>query len=662
MRKRIQWAVAVVLVLASPALYALGLGSAKVNSYLNQPLDVKVELISQNSDELQSITTGLASARDFELLGLKLNAISVPLEFEVISEGEKPFIHITSRLNVNDPVMQVLLEVVWANGRMLREYTLFLDPPTLSSKAPAPVVTTVPAPVPAPAPEVTSPAAAAPVAAPAKTIVPPKQLVTPATAEQEADSPESTPASISNSGDQQQRQAGNSATVAKGQTLWGIASDWSKGTGYSVNQTMLAIQRKNPGAFIDDNINRLKQGEILRMPATNEMADISSQQAALEVLRQAAEINPTLGTPDYDTPTLADSGYQDLTAMDALVEDVESDEGRLELVPPSDGADDAVGAISQASDEVTADDVNEQVMQEKLSRTEEDLINAELENNYLKDRIAELEQAAEEAGNLQVQDADLANMANTLADKLATDEPEPAIALTPGGENEPWYAGATIWILAAILFVILLIIWFLRRRSLQQSANQQELENQATVQAVAEEAEDLLDILDNYGAGASGRSKSSYAEEQAVEVDSDIELNKKPDLDKESETKTRITPVLVADTAGSQAESDRNKEQVAEEEPAIRLPDESLLDEQEVDDIEEIGFLDESAGTSEAYDEEEKSADDSDESNDPELKLDLARAYLSLGDKEAAKSMLDEVMNSGNDDQKDEARQMLDEL
>ncbi len=65
--------------------------------------------------------------------------------------------------------------------------------------------------------------------------------------------------------------------MARGETLWGIAREYSKGSGYSINQAMLALQRKNPEAFIKDNINSLKRGAILRLPAFSELGELSSQ-------------------------------------------------------------------------------------------------------------------------------------------------------------------------------------------------------------------------------------------------------------------------------------------------------------------------------------------------------------------------------------------------
>ena len=682
MHKTIRWTAAIVLALASPALYALGLGSAKVNSFLNQPLDVRVELTSQSSEELQSVTAGLASAKDFEFLGLKLNSISVPLDFEVVTEGNKSYIHITSNLNASNPIMQVLVEVVWSNGRMLREYTLFLDPPAFASKAPAPQVSKSAAALVAPPPPVavqTPPqqipagqsAPTAPVVS-AGTATPPADISTGSPAESSAD--DLTGSSVDSSADSVPETRGTDATsrVGKGQTLWGIASDWSMGTGYSVNQAMIAIQHKNPDAFIDDNINLLKQGEILRMPASDEMAAITSQQAALEVRRQAGSLlSPGLKMPDYATPTVADSGdYQETYPDDVSASDKDFSEGRLEIVPPSDADNDAIGAISQTADEVTADNVEGQVLQEKLTRAEEDLINAELENSYLKDRITELEREAEVAKSVQVQDATLANMEQAMADKQASDEPEPPVALTPGGEQQPWYAGATIWLLAAVLFLILLVVWFLRRKSRLDSERLQEIESRSAVQAATDDAEDLLDLLDNYSAGPSTRKSLDYegrkaggAEDQNADQSQDEAESEDPDAD------TVVEPLMAV--VVNEEESDPEDAELSPE-PAIRLPDESATD---------PGDFDFGSDTDTGMDEDEvetqpsadtPSDDDyvegdtviagSEEVNDPELKLDLARAYLSLGDKEAARSMLDEVLVNGNEDQVAEAEQMLDEL
>ena len=132
------------VLLPSTHALAVGLGDARVSSYLNQPLRAQIQIITKSGEELGTVTANLASAEDFEMMGLK-RLVSVPLHFEVDTETGNEFVSVSSRLPITDPVIQLVLEVRWSGGRMLREYTLFLDPPTFASKAPLPMVSTRPA-------------------------------------------------------------------------------------------------------------------------------------------------------------------------------------------------------------------------------------------------------------------------------------------------------------------------------------------------------------------------------------------------------------------------------------------------------------------------------------------------------------------------------------
>ena len=461
-----------VLGLFSPAVLALGLGGAIVESYLGQPLDVRVELISQNDEELQSVTANLASADDFELLGLSLAAITVPLEFEVVTDADKPYVHITSRLNVNEPVVQVLVEVVWASGRMLREYTLFLDPPTIAS--PAPPVAVTPA-----------PARAKPVEQDTAAVVPIQKNVAP-----RAEAAQEPAAVASETAAETDYAAGPDSgeavygPVARGETLWGIAREYSAGSGYSINQAMLALQRKNPEAFIKGNINMLKRGAILRLPAYSELAELTSQEALREVLEQEQEyrsgVRPV--APDLETPTVADSGdYQASESEPEPEPDLQEDQGHLELVPP---ADDEVQDNPSAGMVQEQDNAEVETLQENLARTEEELLNAKQENVYLTERIKALEaEAAErEKQALEVEDSSLANMESKLAEERESGKPETPVAITPGGEKQAWYAGMTPLLIGIAVILIALVIWVLRRRSAATSYSYDE----AVAQAEAE--------------------------------------------------------------------------------------------------------------------------------------------------------------------------------
>lgn len=541
MQKIMNWVVAALLGLFAPTLFALGLGGATVNSYLGQALDVRVEVISHSAEELQSMTVGLAKADDFEFLGLSRSAITVPLVFELVSDTNQPHIRITSTLKVTDPVIQVLLEVAWAKGRMLREYTLFLDPPTIASRAPRVVTTAVPRPVateqrfevdkpkqPPTFPEVVDAA-----------VQEPETEVSP-TPEIAAGSSESVENEVY-------------GPVVRRETLWSIARDWSEGSGYSVNQAMLALQRNNPEAFNHGNINSLKRGAILRLPPFSEIDELSSSEARLEAKRQQAEFRISRGESVVEVPELTDQGVYQETVIEAP-EQVESTatDAHLEIVPPADEEDLGLQPVAQVAEPAAALGPDQRSLQEDLLRTEEELVNVQQENSYLNERIQALEaelQAQAEAP-VSVADTDLAALESGLAEQRLSDQPATPIALTPGGEDEPWYTGQTVWLIGIALLMIALLIWVLRRRSLTRS--------------------------------------------------------------------TVATPAPVSD-------------------PEVEVITPEPVEEYQQDDAATV-------------------------STDPEVRLDLARAYLSMGDKEAARSMLEEVMKNGNDEQRAEAQQMADEL
>src|SRR5690625_5650349 len=118
-------------------LQALGLGEARVESWLGQPLDVTVGLLDVDRDEAESVRVVPASLADFERLGIPSEALGLGLEVEVDRRATPPQVRVRSRHSANDPIVRLLLDARWANGRVLREYTLFLDPPVIDSAPPA---------------------------------------------------------------------------------------------------------------------------------------------------------------------------------------------------------------------------------------------------------------------------------------------------------------------------------------------------------------------------------------------------------------------------------------------------------------------------------------------------------------------------------------------
>ena len=341
----------VTLLAFSQLAWSLGLGEAQVESFLGQPLEVKIELITRPADDLASISASLASASDYELIGASRDNVSVPLRFSVENLDGNAYIAISSRLDINNPILRLILEVNWSSGRMLREYTLFLDPPTFSQPAPAPRIeerrtTETQA---APAPRVEA-----------------ERTIDLISVEDEY------------------------GPVQSGETLWRIAKNWSAGTGLNINQVMLAIQRQNPQAFSRNNINLLHRGAILRMPRRDDVNSISYASANSEVTKQyeAFRSRRSISVASPDVPLLSDESIAaepDLSQQSgeqALPEPVIEDESlasesppdsvpsQLELLPPSE--DDSLDSTYGFEEsEAAADDaVSAQALREELSRKE----------------------------------------------------------------------------------------------------------------------------------------------------------------------------------------------------------------------------------------------------------------------------------------------------
>src|SRR5690606_5735260 len=279
--------------LSPTTLYALGLGEIRLHSALNQPFDAEIELISPTPEELTSLSVGLASRELFERYGLDRPAYLGNFDFSIRRTRDgRAAIKVTSNRSVTEPFVTLLVEASWARGRLLREYTVLLDPPVFmpsQSQPSAPVATPqsgapsegrIERPV-EPRPE------AAPVSAPA-----------PAAAEPPAAEPASAPVEPMRAASPEPSIAGE-YTVQRNDTLWRIASQVNPGSPSTVNRTMIALFRANPGAF-DDNINRLRAGSVLRIPDLAEIEAISHAEANAEVARQSAEWSGSLESAGHE--------------------------------------------------------------------------------------------------------------------------------------------------------------------------------------------------------------------------------------------------------------------------------------------------------------------------------------------------------------------------
>ncbi len=277
---------------------ALGLGEINLKSALNQPFLAEIPVTSDSADELDDLKISLASADTFERYGLLLPQFLTDFEFDIVQVAGGSAVRVSSADAVIEPFVTMLLDVRWPQGRLLREYTVLLDPPVFESqpvRPPAPVVS---------APERT------PVASPAPAQRQPSPSPTPRPA----------PAALS---------GGSYGPVARNDTLWAIAQRVRPDDSIDVNQMMLAIFRSNPQAFAG-NINRLQAGAILTVPDASEARALTTGQAMSEVRRQNAAWSGTSSEP--------------------------ASSARLRLVPPADDSSGQPEPVSPTSPETAADD------------------------------------------------------------------------------------------------------------------------------------------------------------------------------------------------------------------------------------------------------------------------------------------------------------------
>ncbi len=294
-----------VLLLASQS-WALGLGEIRLNSALNEPLRAEIELLSVTPEELENLRVQLASPETFERYDLDRPMYFSRLQFRIIRSGSSDgnIVSITSVEPVTEPFITFLVEASWTRGRLLREYTVLLDPPTF---APPPVTQSTPAiTVPTRAAQTDSgqirrpaPQQAAPTMEPEPVVQAPVQQAEPVAPVEEPPVFEPAPEPAFEEADFDTTSAGE-VLVLRGDTLWSITSRVRPDSRLSMNQTMLAIFEANPEAFAG-NINIMSAGATLRIPSADEIFRISRGDALAEVQRQNAAWGGA--APDIDTQT-----------------------------------------------------------------------------------------------------------------------------------------------------------------------------------------------------------------------------------------------------------------------------------------------------------------------------------------------------------------------
>jgi len=480
-----------VVLLAAANVKALGLGEITIESALDQPLVARVELLQLGSVRPDQITVGLASQSDFDRFSINRSAFLNDIQFNVESRGTDSFIRLTSLRAIREPFISLVLDTRWPSGRVLSEYTILLDPPAFSVNETAPAIAQ-PTRSAAPATD-TSSSPQRMAAAPAATTAPSANPDTFEAAAQD-DEPGQTPAAEPVNNEIVPLAANDdTVTVGSDDTLWDIALQVKPDTSVTVQQTMLALQRLNAEAFIADNINIIRRGQVLRIPDIAQISALSARDAVSEVSRQNQLFDNRRNVPLTSQP---------LAAQPNALPGASANRGELSLV--TDDADDQTGAQSANGARSAELDARISGLEDALAVQQEETDRVNLRADELNDRLRLLEEQIESAKEIiRLRDLELAQLQQSLAEAAQAAanvvaepvEEEPIITMAPEKSFlqsllDTLIANTFALIGAVALIVLALVLVLLRRNKVKDEEALEDLDSMATS---IEELEDDTD-------------------------------------------------------------------------------------------------------------------------------------------------------------------------
>ena len=487
MARRLATAVLTLGCMHAGAVAALGLGELTLDSFLNEPLTATVDILNSDGLHEDQIRVRLATSDDFEKLNIDRAYFLTSIKFEVnIDENGRGTIRLSSEDPVLEPYLDFLIEARWPSGRLLREYTVLVDPPAFDTQN-------------------------AVISASERVSETEGDMSSPKKKTETANASTGTQVKTHKSdladGEMPQRDFSSNASgtplpgdrymIKRDETLWGIALK-SKPEGTSVHQTMLDIQRLNPNAFIDGNINRIKAGYIIYLPSSSDISSSDLASAEEEVRQQNQDWRDGVASTRRSTgPSLrisADPGTLESSMAVGGSEMPVSSASSVDDSAASGGlasGDGVVSGNSTASDDMDGPGQNSVELSERLTAMEQQVETLQRIVSLKDDQIAALqtaltgsegtESAADTAGEpldasdpetaLQMaKDAAMSEQA-AIAAAEPDPSPEPAVAQPPSPAPVPKPAaeeesGSNMlsYIVGLLVIVALGIFFFLRRR------------------------------------------------------------------------------------------------------------------------------------------------------------------------------------------------------
>ena len=550
-----------VLLTTMSTAYGLGLGRLEMRSALNQNFEGEIELTNVGNLSTDEVVSNLATQDDFERVGIERTALLLDLDFETVQrEDGSMVIVVTSPRPIFKPFQNFLVEVLWPNGRVLREYTVLLDPPVFSQGG-----------------------------------------------------------IFAN---------GEYGMTGPGDTLWNVASKVRPNRSVSFQQTMLALVEANPEAFVNGNVNLLKAGYVLRVPDLGEIRALSATDAVSEI--------------DYHNDEFESyrSGKQvaQLDATRRTRPSGVSSDGRIEA------------------------------LENELSVIREDLDRARRANDELNTRLNDLQEQMETMNAVLSKKNDQFALLQNEVQKMQS----AAAAAPSSAPAQPQDAGLLLTntyvlgglVLLGVALVAGLLV-FMRRR--QQDDGDLAQPFVAREQDSMPSPDQELSLADMVERSATAAGVDSVEEDESVEQETEDPITEADILDLEDAGELDLDPDLgdVAAT-GDGDEDDLSlddsldldldaEETEAREQSTIVLGDGDLDLDADDDELDPSTDDDELVLDMDAEDDDP----DLDADEDAGTKLDLARAYIYMGDTDGARGLLREVIADGSDDDVAAANELL---
>ena len=591
----IQWFVLTLAATTSLNARAVSLGHITLESSLNQPLRASILLGNVQRLTPQDVRVGLAPRTAFQAMGVDWSSNLSDLDFRAVSSESGLRIELSTEASIVEPYLNFVLELVWPNGRLVREYTVLLDPPVL--------------------------------------MAPVRPLdITPVQAGRVR--------SANRIAEARAQSLDVDRMTQSGDTLWEIALAARPDRSTSVQAMMLAIQSRNPDAFMNQNINRLKAGYVLVMPDQDDLNRISFESAVAEVASQnTKQMQPV---SQKKNPTIEASVDSELVLV--AVDEASSEDQNAEPF-------EVLAATDSAQEE------------------DERIRFAAIERDRLAGRLASLEGKLESlVDTISLKDQQIA----ALQKQVKTLEALPKASPEAMPEQRFLTPMSVAFMVALVILVVVLLLMSARYQRLTRSLRA------ASASAVAAEPQGSIPAPAAFDTDAAlaGTDPSTQATAVATTLVPDAEDEAEPVVNpaETADLSATSTTQLMPTDVGAPVETDGAELDLSALEGLDDLSElETLADIEtleEIDALEELETLEAIEDLSELETLDLSAVGDLSEAEvaselgidpdeDPASMLDLARAYVDMGDADAARGLLNRVAVIGTASEAAEAQKML---